>query len=320
MKAAVYYETGDPSVFKFEEVPDPICGPWDIVIDVKAISIEGGDVLNRAGGPMPAVPHIVGYDAAGVICQVGEKVTDRQVGQRVTTLNQFGSHAEKRALNSRDSWVIPDNVSFEEAACVPVTFGTAHDCLFEFGHLKAGETILVQAGASGVGIVAVQLAKHAGARVLTTASSYERLERLKEYGMDVGINYVEKDLIAEVKRLTDDQGVDLVIDGIGGEVLQKSIEAARHRGRIISYGQAGRNFRRIDVSSLTMGNKTLTGVFLGAEMATERVQKMIDQLLKDIGSGSIRVPLDRKFSLAQAAEAHAFIESRQAVGRVLLIP
>lgn len=320
MKAAVYYETGDPSVFKFEEVPDPICGPWDIVIDVKAISIEGGDVLNRAGGPMPAVPHIVGYDAAGVICQVGENVTDRQVGQRVTTLNQFGSHAEKRALNSLNSWIIPDDVSFEEAASVPVTFGTAHDCLFEFGHLKAGETILVQAGASGVGIVAVQLAKHAGARVLATASSYERLERLKEYGMDVGINYVEKDLVAEVKRLTDDQGVDLVIDGIGGEVLQKSIEAARHRGRIISYGQAGRNFRRIDVSGLTMGNKTLTGVFLGAEMATERVQKMIDQLLKDIGSGSIRVPLKRKFSLAQAAEAHAFIESRQAVGRVLLIP
>jgi NADPH2:quinone reductase len=171
-----------------------------------------------------------------------------------------------------------------------------------------------------VGIAAVQLAKYAGAKVLTTASSYERLERLKEYGMDEGINYVEKDLVAEVKRLTDDQGVDLVIDGVGGEILQKSIEAARHRGRIISFGQAGRDFRRIDISGLTMGDKTLTGVFLGAEISTERVQKMIDQLLKDIGSGSIRVPLDRKFSLAQAAKAHAYIESRQAVGRVVLVP
>ena len=320
MKAAVYYETGDPSVFKYEEVPDPVCGPWDIVIDVKAISVEGGDVLNRAGGPMAAVPHIVGYGAAGIICQVGEEVTDRHVGQRVTTLNQFGSHAEKRALNSATSWVIPDNVSFEEAACVPVTFGTANDCLFEFGHLKAGETVLVQAGASGVGIASVQLAKNAGAKVLTTASSYERLERLKEYGMDEGINYEEKDLVAEVKRLTDNKGVDLVIDGIGGDVLQKSIEAAGHRGRVISFGQAGRNFRRIDVSGLIMGDKTLTGVFLGAEITTERVKKMIDQLLKDIDSGLIRVPLDRIFSLAQAAEAHAYIESRQAVGRVLLIP
>jgi len=320
MKAAVYYETGDPGVLKYEEVPDPVCGPWDIVIDVKAISIEGGDVLNRAGGPMPAVPHIVGYDAAGVVCQVGEKVTDRQVGQRVTTLSQFGSHAEKRASNALTSWVIPDNVSFEEAACVPVTFGTAHDCLFEFGRLKAGETVLVQAGAGGVGLASIQLAKRAGARVLATASSYKRLERLTEYGMDEGIDYVEKDLVEEVRRMTNGQGADLVIDGVGGEVLQKSIEAARHRGRIISFGQAGRNFRRIDVSGLTMGDKTLTGVFLGAEITTDRVKKMIEQLLNDIGSGRIRVPLDRKFSLARAADAHAYIESRQAVGRVLLIP
>ena len=108
MKAAVYYETGGPEVFKYEEVPDPTCGPRDIVIDIKAISIEGGDVLNRAGGLMPAVPHIVGYDAAGVISQVGEKVTNRRIGQRVTTLSPFGSHAEKRAATAVTSWLIPD--------------------------------------------------------------------------------------------------------------------------------------------------------------------------------------------------------------------
>lgn len=320
MKAAVYYETGAPQVFRYEEVPDPSCGPWDIVIDIKAISIEGGDVLNRAGGLMPKVPHIVGYDAAGVISQVGQKVTNRQIGQRVTTLSPFGSHAEKRALAAITSWLIPDKVSFEEAACVPVTFGTAHDCLFEFGHLKPGETVLIQAGAGGVGLAAIQLAKRAGARVLATASSNQRLERLKTYGLDEGINYVEKDLVAEVRRLTDNQGVDLVVDGVGGEVLQKSIDAARVRGRIITFGQAGRGFRRVDVSGLAMGNKTLTGVFLGAEIATERVQKMIDQLLDDIAAGHIKVPIDRKFPLFQAAEAHAYIESRQAVGRVLLIP
>ncbi len=320
MKAAVYYETGKPDVFKYEDVPDPSCGPWDIVIDIKAISIEGGDVLNRAGGLMPKVPHIVGYDAAGVICQVGQKVTNRQIGQRVTTLSPFGSHAEKRAAPAITSWLIPDKVSFEEAACVPVTFGTAHECLFEFGHLKAGETVLIQAGAGGVGLAAIQLAKRAGARVLATASSNQRLERLKEYGLDEGINYGEKDLVAEVRRLTDNQGVDLVVDGVGGEVLQKSIDAARARGRIITFGQAGRGFRRVDVSSLAMGNKTLTGVFLGAEIATERVQKMINQLLEDIAAGDIKVPIDRKFPLSQAAEAHAYIESRQAVGRVLLIP
>ena len=211
-------------------------------------------------------------------------------------------------------------MSFEEAACVPVTFGTAHDCLFEFGRLKAGETVLIQAGASGVGMAAIQLAKRAGARVLATASSNQRLERLKEYGLDEGINYSEKDLAAEVRRLTKNKGVDLVVDGVGGKVLQKSIEAAAFRGRIITFGQAGRGSWKIDVSGLPMGNKTLTGVYLGAEIATERVQKMINKILEDIAAGLLKVPIDRKFPLSQAAEAHAYIESRQAVGRVLLIP
>lgn len=318
MKAAVYYETGAPDVFKFEEVPDPICGPYDVAIDVKAISIEGGDVLNRAGGEMLASPHIVGYCAAGVIYQVGEKVTNRKPGQRVTTLNMIGSHAEKRAAQAAASWLLPDSVSFEDGACVPVTFGTAHDCLFEFGKLQKGETVLVQGGAGGVGTATIQIAKQAGARVLATASSDERLERLKEIGLDEGINYVEKDLVKEVMRLTDNAGANLVVDPIGGKVLQNSIAAAIYRGRIITVGSAGRDFRRVDVSGLGMGNKSLTGVFLGAEIATERAQNMINQLLADIAEGKLKVLIDKTYPLSQAADAHALIESRQVVGRVVL--
>jgi len=320
MKAAVYYETGPPTVFRCEEVPEPRCGRRDVVIEVKAISIEGGDVLNRAGGFMASVPHIVGYDAAGVVVQVGEKVTNRHMGQRVITLNAFGSHAEKRAAPEITTWVIPDNVSFEEAACVPVTIGTAHECIHEFGRLRPGETVLIQAGAGGVGLMAIQLAKRSGARVFATASSDERLERLKAYGMDEGINYREKDMVAEVKRLTDNRGVDLVVDPVGGEVLQKSIEAAGPRGRIMTMGSAGRGARRIDISCLAMANKSLTGVYLGAEINTERSQKMIMDILEDIAAGRLKVPIDKKFPLSRAAEAHAYIESRQAVGRVLLIP
>jgi len=320
MKAAVYYETGAPSVFKYEEVPDPECGPYDVAIDVKAVSIEGGDVLNRAGGELLGKPHIVGYCAAGVIYQVGEKVTNREPGQRVTTLSMNGSHAEKRAVPAVTSWVMPDNVTFEEGACVPVAFGTAHDCLFEFGHLQKGETVLVQGGAGGVGIATVQLAKRAGARVLATASTDQRLERLKEYGLDEGINYAEKDLVEEVMKLTGDVGAHLVVDPIGGAVLQKSMAAAAYRGRIISVGSAGRDFRRVDLMGFAQGNKSLTGVFLGAEIATERVQKMIGQLLVDIAAGELKVVIDKTFPLAQAADSHAFIESRQAIDRVVLIP
>lgn len=320
MKAAVYYQTGLPEVFKYEDVPDPKCGRREVVIDVKAISVEGGDVLNRAGGLMPAVPHIVGYDAAGIICQVGEKVKNLRVGQRVTTLNAFGSHAEKRSAPETTTWVIPDGVSFEQAACIPVTIGTAHECIYEFGKLKECETVLIQAGAGGVGLMAIQFAKRTGARVIATASSDERLERLRFYGMDEGINYVEKDLVEEVRRLTDNRGVDLVVDPVGGRILQKSIAAAGARGRIITMGAAGRGPRKIDVSGLAMANKSLTGVYLGAEIETERSQRMIKGIIDDIAAGRLKVPIDKKFPLSRAAEAHAYIESRRAVGRVLLIP
>jgi len=320
MKAAVYYKTGPPGVFKYEEVPDPKCGSYDVMIEAKAISIEGGDVLNRAGGEMPAIPHIVGYQSAGVIIEVGGNVDHLKVGQRVTTLNAFGSHAEKRAVPELTSWPIPDNVSFEEAACVPVTFGTAHDCIFEFGKLQPGETVLIQAGAGGVGLAAIQLAKQAGARVLATASSDERLERLRAYGLDHGINYLEKDLVAEVNRLTDNAGVNLVVDPVGGGSLQKSIQAAGHRGRIISVGSAGRDFKKIDLSGMSEKNRSLTAIFLGAEIITERVQKMITELFQQISQGKLKVPVDQQFPLSRAEDAHAFIESRQAVGRVLLIP
>ncbi len=320
MKAAVYYENGAPDVFSYEDVPDPACGPRDIVIDVKAISVEGGDVLNRAYGQMAGKPHIVGYMASGVIIEVGGDVRDREVGQRVSTLNMHGSHAEKRAVPAQTSWLLPDAVSFEEGACIPVTFGTAHDGLFEFGRLQAGETVLVQGGAGGVGLAAIQLAKLAGATVYATASSAEKLERLKAFGLDAGINYTEQDLVAEVQRLTEGRGVNLVLDPVGGNVLEQSIAATGARGRVVSVGTASRDFSRVDISGLAMVNRSLTGVFLGAEIATPRVQTMIGNLFEDLSKRDFEVLIDRAYPLEAAAAAHTFIESRQAVGRVVLTP
>jgi len=163
MKAAVYYETGAPEVFRYEDVPDPQVGPGDVLIDVEAVSIEGGDTLNRQGGALATRPHIVGYQAAGEIIEVGSEVTNLKIGQKVATTNAFGSHAELRSVPARNAWVIPDGFDVKLASVMPVAFGTADDCLFEFGHLKAGQTVLVQAGGSGVGTAAIQLAKRAGA-------------------------------------------------------------------------------------------------------------------------------------------------------------
>lgn len=320
MKAAVYYENGGPGVLKYEDVEDPACHPKGVVIRVEAVSIEGGDTLNRQGGALVTRPHIVGYQAAGEIIEVGAEVTDLRVGQKVATVNAFGSHAALRAVPARNCWVVPDGYDTKLAAVIPVTFGTAHDCLFEFGRLKAGETVLVQAGAGGVGVAAIQLAKRAGATVLATASSDSRLEALKAFGLDHGVNYKAADVVESVMRLTDNKGVDLVVDPVGGSILQSSILSLGYRGRVSMVGAAGREPMKVDVSSLMGKNGSLSGVFLGAEIMTDRVHDTIQRLIEDAAKGELKVRIDREFPLAEAAAAHAYIESRAAVGRVILVP
>ncbi len=322
MKAAVYYETGAPDVFRYEDVPDPVCQPGGLVIDVKAISIEGGDVLNRAGGEMPSRPHIVGYQCAGVIREVGANVSDRAVGQQVVAVMPFGSHASSVAVAAMQTWTVPDGMDLQAAACVPIAFGTANDCLFEFGRLNAGETVLVHAGAGGVGLAAIQLAKRAGATVLATASSDGKLERLKEFGLDHGINYRTDDFVARARELAGGRGVDLVVDSVG-TTLQGSVQCTGYRGRIIQVGNAGREEdTRLDVSTLSESNRSLTSVFFGGSLMFEpqRARPMVDGHLRDVAAGSLRVVIDRTFPLSEAAAAHAYIESRQAFGRVILIP
>src|SRR5258707_7985056 len=194
MKAAVYYQNGNPDVLKYEDVPDPVCHPKGVVIRVEAVSIEGGDTLNRWHGALLSKPHVVGYQAGGEIVEVGAEVTGLSVGDKVTTVYGAGSHAAMRAVPARNAWPVPKGFDVKLAAAIPVPFGTADDCLFEFGRLKAGETVLVQAGASGVGVAAIQLAKRAGARVTATASSDDRLERPRALALVHGINDKRGDL------------------------------------------------------------------------------------------------------------------------------
>jgi NADPH:quinone reductase len=322
MKAAVYYETGGPEVFSYEEIPDPVAPPGGVLVKVEAISVEGGDSLHRAGGEMSALPHVVGYQCAGTVVETGPGVADLGVGDRVVTVGLDGSHAELRAAPEGFCWKIPEGLSTEEAACIPVAYGTAYDCLFEFGRLKAGESVLVQAGASGVGIAAIQFAKRAGARVLATASSESKLERLREYGLDVGINYTEGDLVANVLGLTDGRGVDVVIESTGGPGLAHSLDCLGYRGRCVSLGDAGRGAAAIvDVGSLRPKNLTLSGYFMGAELLLRPgFHESIARIIEDVASGEIRVVIDRRFPLSEAAEAHRYIESRKAFGRVVLVP
>ncbi|MEI6701816.1 MAG: zinc-binding alcohol dehydrogenase family protein [Actinomycetota bacterium] len=322
MKAAVYYSNGGPDVFRYEDVADPTCGAHEVVLKVETVSIEGGDSLNRLGGALTTVPHIVGYQCAGTVLEVGELVTKVAVGDRVVTTGTDGSHAELRVAGEAFCWVIPEGLATDLAACVPVAFGTAHDCLFEFGRLQADETVLVHAGASGVGLAAIQMAKRAGATVLATASSDERLERLKAYGLDHGINYVTNDFEQVTRELTGGRGADVIVDSVGGSNLQKSLRALAYRGRCLTFGDAGRDGGGLlDISTLRGNNQALIGYFLGAELFLgTRAHAMISGILDDVAKGELDVVIDKKFSLDHAGEAHAYIEDRLAFGRVVLTP
>jgi NADPH2:quinone reductase len=322
MKAAVIHENGGPEVLRYEDISDPECADGFVLIDVEAISIEGGDLLARAGSPPPSVPHIVGYLAAGTVVEVGAGVADRAVGERVVTLNLAGSHASKRAVPAMSTWTIPDGLDAARAACIPVAYGTAQECLFTAGHLESGQTALIHAGAGGVGMAAIQLANQAGATVIATASSDEKLERLKEFGLDHGINYASQNFVERTRELTDGRGADLILDSIGGQNLVDSIGALAYRGTLVSVGVAGRAGSSIEARDLWGQNNTLRGVFLGGALLAEypRVHAMIGDLLEQVASDRVRVEIDRTFPLAEASAAHGYIESRQAFGRIVMEP
>ena len=322
MKAAVIYENGGPSALRYEDVPDPECPDGFVVVDAEAISIEGGDLLARAAGQLAAVPHVVGYLSAGTVSAVGSGVQDRAVGDRVVALNATGSHAARRAVFAAMTWPIPEGLDAARAACVPVAFGTAYECLFTAGHLSEGQTALIHAGAGGVGMAAIQLAKHAGATVMATASSDEKLERLKAYGLDHGINYATDNFVERAMQLTDSRGVDVVLDSIGGQNLVSSVDALAYRGTLVSVGTAGRAGSAIEARSLWTRNTTLRGVWLSAAILSEytRIHPMIGDMLARVASGELQVVIDRTFPLAEAAGAHEYLESRKAFGRVVLTP
>jgi len=322
MKAAVIFENGAPDVLRYEDVPDPECPDGCVVMDVEAISIEGGDLLARAGGSPPSWPHVVGYLSAGTVASVAPGVETPAAGDRVVALNAFGSHAEKRVVPAIMTWPVPEGLAPAAAACVPVAFGTAQECLFTAAGLRSGQTVLVHAGAGGVGMAAIQLAKQAGATVIATCSNEEKLERLKPLGLDHGINYASESFVDRVRELTDGGGVDVVLDSVGGQNLVDSVDALAYRGTLVSVGVAGRAGSAVEAQSLWTNNNALRGVYLGGAILAEypRVHAMISELMQRVATGELHVEIDRTFPLSEASEAHAYLEGRTAFGRVVMVP
>lgn len=320
MKAAVYDRSGGPDVIRFDDVPDPEVRPRGVVIEVRAIGLQGGDLINRRSGDLVTHPHVVGYQASGVIREVGPDVHDFQPGERVAAVMMHGSHAELASVAARKTWPIPDALTFEEAAAVPIEFGTASDCVFEFGHLTSGETVLVRGGSGGVGIAAVQLAKAAGATVIATTRGTERALRLEALGADHVLEDGD-DVAADVERLTGGEGAHLVVDPIGGRVLEQSIRALAYRGRISWVGNAAGQSDPPDLWPLMEKNGQVNVLFFAMEQSRQhdRTHLLVADLLDRVAAGVLTVVIDRTFQLADAAAAHRYAESEPTFGRVVLV-
>lgn len=293
MKAAVYDVEGSPGVLKYVDVPEPVTGSDDILISVEAISIEGGDLINRRSTP-PLPSWIVGYAAAGTVVAVGSKVRSRTVGDRVAAFHMQGSHAERWAVPAERTWLIPDGVGMAEAAALPISFGTAHHCLFTRGMLRQGETVLIQAAAGGVGLAAVQLASQAGATVIAVVSGTQRRVRLRELGADYVVDRTKDNIVDSVRQYTHGTGVDLVIDPVG-TTLPVSLSALAPEGRLVFVGNAGGGSLTVDLWPAMQSNQTLMGVFMGPLFARHGVRTSVDEMLQAVAAGRVTVVIDRIF-------------------------
>lgn len=319
MKAAVYDVEDAPGVLKYVDVPEPVTGPDDILISVEAISIEGGDLINRRSTPPPLPSWIVGYAAAGTVVAVGSKVRSRTVGDRVAAFHMQGSHAERWAVPAERTWLIPDGVGMAEAAALPISFGTAHHCLFTRGMLRQGETVLIQAAAGGVGLAAVQLASQAGATVIAVVSGTQRRGRLRELGADHVVDRTKDNIVDSVRQYTHGTGVDLVIDPVG-TTLPVSLSALAPEGRLVFVGNAGGNSLTVDLWPAMQSNQTLMGVFMGPLFTRHGVRTSVDEMLQAVAAGRVTVVIDRIFPLANAAAAHEFAETAKPLGRIVMKP
>jgi NADPH2:quinone reductase len=325
VKAAVIHELGPEEVFRYEDVPDPQIRPRQVLVRVKAASINRGDLGRREGSyrgvtAAAALPLILGWDVSGVVEQVGSEVTGRSVGQKVVATLPQGGYAELAAVSAAGTVPFPGNLSFEEAASIPIVFLTAWFALLKVANLQRSETALVHSAGSGVGMAGIQVARYAGARVITTSSSRQKLDKAKELGADEVINYRERDFVEEVMKLTGGGGVNVVLDGVGGETLSRSIAALAPLGRLVTVGNTAGAPTTIDPGLLFQRTLTLHGFTLAGQMVRGGVMPELARIMELFGEGKLRTAVDRVFPLSEASEAHRYVSQGRQFGKVILRP
>jgi putative PIG3 family NAD(P)H quinone oxidoreductase len=328
MRAVTVPEPGGPEVLTWAEVPDPVCGPGEVIVDVEASAVNRADLLQRQGfyPPPKGASEILGLECSGVISEVGDGVTDWSVGDEVCALLSGGGYAERVAVPAGQLLPRPAGVELATAAALPEVTCTVWSNVFLLARLRRGESFLVHGGSSGIGTMAIQLAARAGARVFTTAGTAEKLAVCRELGADVSINYRDEDFVERVREETDGAGVDVVLDNMGAKYLARNLEALATGGRLVIIGMQGGTKAELDLGLLMRKRGSVHATTLRSRPATglgskaEVVAAVRHDVWPDVERGVVRPIVDRRLPMARAAEAHRIVEASEHVGKVLLLP
>jgi putative PIG3 family NAD(P)H quinone oxidoreductase len=322
MKAIVLESYGGPEVLVARDVPDPLPGPEEVVVEVVATALNRADLLQRRGlYPGPLMEHeIPGLELSGRVSSIGARVREWNPGDEVMGIVGGGAYAEYIAVHERQLVAVPDSVPVGDAAAIPEVFITAFDALVVQGGLTAGRTALVHAGGSGVGTAAIQIAKAMGSEVAVTASP-AKLDACRDLGADLAIDYTQDDFVESVKSLTGGLGVDVVLDVIGGDYVAKNLDALTVGGRIVQVGVMARGESNLNVGRLLPKRATVIGTVLRARPIEEKIaitQRFAAEVLPLFDRGLLHPVIDSRFSLLQVAEAHERMETNANVGKIMI--
>ena len=316
-------EPGEPEVLEIKEgeAPDPAQG--EVLIRVCAAGVNRPDVMQRQGlyDPPPGASPILGLEVSGEVVATGDDVSTFSVSDRVCALTNGGGYAEYVAVPAGQCLPVPAGLPVEEAAALPETFFTVWTNVFDRAGLKPGERFLVHGGSSGIGTAAIQLAKSLGSKVFTTAGSTEKCAACQRLGADVAINYTEQDYVEVLKEATDGQGVDVILDMVGGDYVARNLELAATDGRIVSISFLKGSQVEIDMMQILRKRLTVTGSTLrprSAEAKAAIAEKLRTQIWPLIESGEIKPLIAARFPLADVVESHKLMESSKHIGKIIL--
>ena len=323
MRAVVITKPGGPEVLRWLEVPDPVPGPGEVVIDVAASGVNRADLMQREGRypPPPGAPPYPGLECSGRVLAVGDGVTSWRPGDEVCALLAGGGYAEQVAVPAGQVLPVPARVAVAAAAALPETACTVYANVFQLAGLAAGETLLVHGGSSGIGTMAIQLGKAFGATVACTAGSPEKLARCRELGADVTINYRDEDFVAALLDATGGAGADVILDIMGASYLARNLAALATGGRLVIIGRQGGSRAEIDLGVLQGKQASVHATTLRARPANEKaavVAAVRDHVWPLIDAGKVAAVIDRELPMSQAAQAHRAMAAGRHIGKILL--